>query len=574
MLIGPIEVQPVMAHRSRPASPPPTGRAWGESPRAPEPSALAPLVGTMAMGLAWLLVPGASLAQTAMGTSPVQPAFNELRPRDWSYQALHRLDQEHPCLGPQASPLFEAGRPISRQEAAVLLRGCLRAGPEATDALLRLRRELAPELAEIQGQADALEARLGELEATRFAPVTRLIGQGTFVLGANGFSGGNQPLVHTYQAQEGGTTFSYDLRLNFDTSFSGKDLLRAQLRAGNFASSGFGNLNGLNELEVAYQTSCGFGNNCTDVVGIYRLFYQFPLGPEITLTVGPRIRQDDGLALWPSVYPADTILDVFSYAGAPGAYDTNLGAGMGLWWKHGGWSVSAEYLAANADRGSPREGGLFTAASGATATLQLGYGADAWALAAVYTWGNAFPGAVYPGSATPLAALNASDWPALAAFGSSGDTQSVGLSGYWQPAGSAWWPSISSGWGLNVIRPGNPQAGFGSMTSQSWFVGLQWSDALVSGNSFGLAVGQPTFITGCGGVCSRLLGQGNDTPRDGQFAWEGWYKWQVSDAISVTPALFYLSSPYGAIDRSLARQQQSGSGFQNLGALVKTTFHF
>jgi len=526
------------------------------------------------MGLAWFLLPGAGLAQTAVGASQVQPAFNDLRPQDWTYQALQQLDQNHPCLGPHNSPLFEAGRTISRQEAAVLLRGCLRAGSEATDALLRLQRELAPEMAGLQGQADALEARLGELEAGRFAPATRLKGQGTFVLGATGFSGGNRPLVQTYQAQEGGTTFSYDLRLNFDTSFSGKDLLRAQLRAGDFANSSFGNLNGLNELEVAYQSSCGFGSNCAHVLAIYRLFYQFPLGPEITLTVGPRIRQDDGLALWPSVYPADTILDVFSYAGAPGAYDTNLGAGIGLWWKHGGWSISAEYLAANADRGSPLTGGLFTAASGATATVQVGYEADAWALAAVYTWGNALPGAVYPGSATPLAALNTSDWPALAAFGTTGNTQSVGLSGYWQPNSSGWWPSISSGWGLNGIRPGNTGAGFGSLTSQSWFVGLQWSDALVPGNNFGLAVGQPTFITGCGGVCSRLLGQGNDTPRDGQFAWEGWYMWQISDAISVTPALFYLSSPYGAIDRSLARQQSSGSGFQNLGALVKTTFHF
>lgn len=526
------------------------------------------------MSLAWVFLPAAGLAQTGLGTDETLPGFNELRPQDWTYQALRRLDQDHPCLGSHSSPLFEAGRTISRQEAAVLLRGCLRAGSEATDSLLRLRRELATEMAELQGDADALEARLGELEASRFAPATRLTGQATFVLGAIEFSGGNRPLVESYQAKEGGTTLSYDLKFNVDTSFTGKDLLRSQLRAGNFARSGFGNLNGLNELEVAYQSSCGSEANCGDVLAIYRLFYQFPLGSEITLTIGPRIRQDDALALWPSVYPADTILDVFSYAGAPGAYDTNLGAGIGVWWKRGGWSISAEYLAANADLSSPLEGGLGTAASGSTATLQLGYGADAWALAAVYTWGNAFAGAVYPGSATPLAALNVSDWPALAAFGTTGDTQSLGLSGYWQPQSSGWWPSISSGWGLNVIRPGNPGAGFGSMTSQSWFVGLQWSDVLVAGNNFGLAVGQPTFITGCGGVCSRLLGQGNDTPRDGQFAWEGWYQWQISDAITITPALFWLSSPYGAIEGSFARQQHSGNGFQNLGALVKTSFHF
>ncbi len=29
--------------------------------------------------------------------------------------------------------------------------------------------------------------------------------------------------------------FNYDVRLNFDTSFTGKDLLRTRLRSGNFA---------------------------------------------------------------------------------------------------------------------------------------------------------------------------------------------------------------------------------------------------------------------------------------------------------------------------------------------------
>jgi hypothetical protein len=42
------------------------------------------------------------------------------------------------------------------------------------------------------------------------------------------------------------------------------------------------------------------------------------------------VGQDNLLAVWPSVYPADTILDVFTYSGAPGAYNKNLGPGAGL----------------------------------------------------------------------------------------------------------------------------------------------------------------------------------------------------------------------------------------------------
>ena len=37
--------------------------------------------------------------------------------------------------------------------------------------------------------------------------------------------------------------------------------------------------------------------------------------------------------------------------------------------------------------------------------------------------------------------------------------------------------------------------GFRSATTQSWYVGLQWADAFLKGNTLGMAVGQPTFVT-------------------------------------------------------------------------------
>ena len=55
---------------------------------------------------------------------------------------------------------------------------------------------------------------------------------------------------------------------------------------------------------------------------------------------------------------------------------------------------------------------------------------------------------------------------------------------------------------------------------RSWYVGLEWDDAFMEGNSFGMAVGQPTF----------------DTDGDGAgYAWEFFYKFQVTDNITVTP---------------------------------------
>jgi hypothetical protein len=89
-------------------------------------------------------------------------------------------------------------------------------------------------------------------------------------------------------------------------------------------------------------------------------------------------------------------------------------------------------------------------------------------------------------------------------------------------------------------------------------VGLEWGDVVWKGNTLGMAFGQPIFATTL---------QGNDSPYDGNVAWEWWYKIQVTDNISVTPALFYLSRPLG-------QETPSGESFRQLGGLIKTSFQF
>jgi hypothetical protein len=109
--------------------------------------------------------------------------------------------------------------------------------------------------------------------------------------------------------------------------------------------------------------------------------------------------------------------------------------------------------------------------------------------------------------------------------------------------------------------------------SQSWYVGLQWNDVFWGGNSLGMAVGQPTFATN--------LGLGTDKGQskfvdDGNYAWEWWYKFQVTDNISVTPALFWLSRPLGVLTNGLNSDGSvdRSSSFGILGGLVQTTIRF
>jgi len=520
--------------------------------------------------------------------------FSDVKPTDWAYQALSNLIERYGCVAGYPNGTFKGGQAMTRYEAAALLNACLDRITEVTDELKRLMKEFEKELAVLKGRVDGLDAKVAELEATQFSTTTKLKGIATFVMGANSYGGNNSFLTQGARAVEGATTFNYDVRLNFDTSFTGKDLLRTTLRAGNFANSAFGNSAGgvtpLNQLEVAFQESCGTGVDCGDVVAVNRLFYQFPVGDGFTATVGGRVRQDDMLAMWPSVYPADTVLDAFTYAGAPGAYNLNLGAGAGIWYKKNSWSFSANYVSANADQGAPGAtcvvvtpggtctaanflpgGGIGTTAAIQTGTVQIGYAASNWGAAATYNYSNG----IGPASGTPAAQVN-NLIATLAPGAGFGSMNSVGLSAYWQPSTTGFIPSISAGWGLNGYSAANTAADFNGVQSQSWYVGLQWNDAFIKGNAAGMAFGQPTFITSFGNNSGVKSVFGN-TPQDGNYAWEWWYKFQVTDNISVTPAIFYLSNPLGAAGftiNQLTGANPASPGLTNFGGLVKTTFKF
>ena len=491
--------------------------------------------------------------------------FSDVQPTDWAYQALSNLVERYGCVAGYPNGTFQGKKAMTRFEAAALLNACLDRVTEVTDQLKKLMKEFEKELAILKGRVDGLEARVGTLEANQFSTTTKLKGSTYWVLGANSF-GGN--FSGGASATEGATTFNYDLRLDLDTSFTGKDLLRTRLRAGNFGASGFNGNSltsstpgavGLNGLEVSFEAPAG-----ANIVAIDRLFYQFPLGSGFTFTGGPRVRQDDMLAMWPSAYPADTILDIFTYAGAPGAYSLNLGGGAGIWWQKDGFSVSANYVSSNAQNGTPSAGGILTNGAASTTTVQLGYAGGNWGAAFAYTYAQNGDN-IYGGNATPLAQF--------AFGGGTGTTNNYGLSAYWSPKTSGYVPSISAGWGYTSYDAANTTVALGGTTAQNgitaaqnWYVGLQWADAFVKGNSLGMAVGQPTFVTA----------MNSGTPQDGNYAWEWWYKFQVTDHISVTPAIFYLSNPQGAV--GFADAQAAGvdtsNPLTNFGGLIKTTFKF
>jgi hypothetical protein len=335
---------------------------------------------------------------------------------------------------------------------------------------------------------------------------------------------------------QGNIAFNYDLKLNLDTSFSGKDLLRTTLRSNNFQNSTFGAY-GSNALEVASSPN----NLAADSVGINRLFYQAPIGKNWTATLGAKVRQDDMLAMSPTAYNADSILYRLSLAGASTAYNNNIGAGAGISYKNpNGFNLSVNYISNQNFSGNSSTTNSFGVSNtgsgigaGSTTTAQVGYAKENWGAAFVYNYSNA--------------AVSVTSTDINATYGSAG-SNNLGLSAYWQPKKTGYIPSISAGVGTAYFNGNNPTS-----SRSTYQVALQWNDAFAKGNALGMAYGD----TAVGGAFTSQGGGANLQPTS---AYEVFYKFQVTDNIAVTPAFFWING--------------QGADADQTGGLIKTTFKF
>ncbi|QNJ26275.1 outer membrane porin [Synechococcus sp. SYN20] len=492
--------------------------------------------------------------------------FSDVYPTDWAYQALSNLIERYGCVAGYPNGTYRGNRAMTRFEAAALLNACLDRVTEVTDELKRLMKEFEKELAILKGRVDGLEARVGELEATQFSTTTKLKGQTTFVIGAvnaGGDSLGDKG-ADAYNESFGAFTFNYDQRLVFDTSFTGKDTLRTRLRTGNFGDSAFsGAGNNLTALDVA--------SNTDNSVTIDRLYYKFPVGKDFTFIAGALARNTESLAMWPSKYNKGgaKILDFFAVAGVPGVYNKETGQLIAAYWQQDvakgdpGFSISANYVADDGEGNSSdsTSGGFMTDNSRANLLAQIGWGNGQYGAAAAYRYGQC-----KSGMRRSTSFVKTGDYNLKCQGGSdSRSSNSFALNAYWQPEDPGFIPSISVGWAINTINGDNIVDG-SYTTSQSWFTGLKWEDAFMEGNALGFAFGQPTFATAL---------KGSDTPYDGNYAFELYYNFQVTDNIAITPALFYLSRPEGQLTQKTVTNGSGYDGqFNIFGGLIQTTFKF
>jgi len=556
--------------------------------------------------------------------------FNDVKPTDWAYQALSNLIERYGCVAGYPNGTFKGGQAMTRYEAAALLNACLDRVTETTDEIQRLQADFAKELTVIKGRVATLEKKVGTLESTQFSTTTKLEGDAYFTLGGVGFSADNNQGAGgigtrnspAQNAQNfGGTTFNYDLRLNLRTSFTGKDLLYTRLRAANYVGSAFlGNPYTMMSLDRAYPGTAQGTTGQNNIFYLDRLYYRSPMGKgklagQFTYLVGPIARNTEFLAVTPFYYGGDHQgLDVFTLNGAPGAYNKATGGMFGLTWKQDVkkgrpfFAASTSYVAPSANSAaaavtnssSTTGSGIMSSQSGGSWLTQIGYQASQWKAAFAWRYGQC--GSVFSRRGTQAAGNNNSNYfgcgagvantGAASTTKSSGDlySNSFAVTYAWQPKKNGTLvPSVNLGWGYNAYSMTGANAPSPTYSenifnttnlvnqnliasniaaTQSWTVGLQWKDAFAKGNAAGMAVGQGTFVTAT---------RNGATPHDGNYAWEWWYKFKMSDAVSITPLLFYLSNPSSAgvsVAGNTNGAAVSSTGAGVFGAVLQTQFKF
>ena len=91
-------------------------------------------------------------------------------------------------------------------------------------------------------------------------------------------------------------------------------------------------------------------------------------------------------------------------------------------------------------------------------------------------------------------------------------------------------------------------------------VGMTWDDAFFDGNKLGAAIGSySSYATNL---------KGDSDPEDENFAAEIWYNYQVTDNVSIKPAVFWANAGY---DKNSTADVDGANKF---GAIVQTTFKF
>jgi hypothetical protein len=526
--------------------------------------------------------------------------LSDVQPTDWAFQALQSLVERYGCIAGYPNSTFRGNRAMTRYEFAAGLNACLNRineliGTSTADlvtqedlaTLQRLQEEFAEGLTELRGRVDALEGRTATLESQQFSATTKLNGEVIFTFGSvfGGDRALNSDQWRTINAQPAGTArenaranaygaagrdlqdnaiFADRVRLNLTSSFTGKDRLFARLEATNTTAFN-APITGTNMSRVGWDST----NNLDNSVQIGKLFYRFPVGDRLQVTIdaigGEFYYNFNTINPFLASAPTGAISRFGRFSPIYRASNTgsanSLGSGISAIFKLSDTvTLSGGYLARRGNEPTPGRG-LFDGSYGALAQLEFKPNTN-------FTLGLSYAHSYFNGEAGDVAVSGA--------YGSAFANT---------PFGSAVSTSANY-YGLQTSYRFNPQftvsgwVGYTQATAEvssgttvnrgdqadiwNWAVTLAFPDLGRKGNLGGLIFGQPPKVT------SNDFGSANLTPTsnrredtDTSFHVEALYRYQLNSNISITPGLIVIFNP-----------EHNSNNDTIYTGVVRTTFRF
>jgi hypothetical protein len=463
--------------------------------------------------------------------------LQDVAPTDWAFEALQSLVERYGCIAGYPNGTFRGNRSLSRYEFAAGLNACMNQIErlvassqsilkEDLDKIQKLNQEFQAELATLRGRIDGLEARTAELEENQFSTTTKLEGEAIFALG--GIVSGSRA---DGEDASRNTVFGNRNRLEFNTSFSGKDNLFARLSAGSFPE--FAEETGYPAGELSFAQPDG------NDLALEVLQYDLPIGENTNILISATGGAADDIA--------DTvnILDGDGGEGAVSAFGTRNpiyyppeGAGIGFTHQLGEKiELAGAYLAQDAS--DPSEGnGLFNGAYSALGQVTF-KPTDKIKLAATYVHSynqsDTGTGSNLSNLQSITEALtddpNTEDEDGTAV---STSTNSYGLGASWAINDRI----VIGAWGgySQITALKNVFGDRGSQDVLNWAVTLGFPDLGKEGNLGGIVVGMEPYV-----IDSSIDPLGDDD--DTSLHVEAFYQYKLNDNIAITPGLVWVTSP-------------------------------
>jgi hypothetical protein len=438
--------------------------------------------------------------------------LTDVLPTDWAFQALQSLVEQYGCIQGYPDRTYRGSASLTRYEFAAGLNACLDViaqlvaggiNPDDLATIRRLQEEFQAELNTLRGRVDALEADVAELEANQFSTTTKLRGQVDVHL-ATPFD--------TIPNVEDSTTFLSRARLNFDTSFTGRDRLRIRLQgsSGNTVLTGIGGLN----------NASGAGTGGTLNLVVDDFLYSFPMGNRLDFTLGANsLSVDDVLR---NITPFGNAI---SDPAVPPYLDAGKGGGAGVGLRFAftdSLLLDAIYTVNTAGAANPSIG-IFQGTVSPTAASQS-YGAQL----------NFVPRG---GFLSLAASYIRSDGGRLFADAAVGGGKGLDTFG----------GQINLNFGGFNIGGSAGYMTFDGGNDFTWTAGVAFNDFLAEGTQLGIF----------GGQTAQLVGR-----VENPFFVEGYLNVPFNQFLTITPAVVYADYNTGLTDETL------------IYGVIRTTFRF